>query len=150
MIPARLAFGIRPFGLAALALLTFVGVGAGQSGLEAEAARFAAAWEAGDYQALGRVMRSEGIRLQLRGEEHVSIKPKQAQAALKDFLDRYPARESEVKEVSATLGDPALGFAEISFQTGAPDIPDPVIFSLFVGFALESDTWRVTEIRVFY
>ncbi len=95
-------------------------------------------------------MRSEGIRLQLQGEEHVSIKPKQAQAALKDFLYRYPARESKVIEVSAAVGDPALGFAEISFQTGAPGLPDPVIFSLFVGYALENDTWRVTEIRVFY
>ena len=150
MSAAHLLFGWRPFGSALLALLALCGGGVDQPGLEAEAERFAAAWEAGDYQALGRVMRSEGIRLHLQDEEHVSIKPKQAQAALRAFMDRYQAGESEVTEVSTAVGDPALGFAEITFRTGAPGLLNPVIFFLFVGYALEDDTWRVTEIRVFY
>jgi hypothetical protein len=148
--PAHLLLGAEFFKSALLALSASFGPGPAQPALEGEVARFAAAWDAGDLQVLGKAMRAEGIGLHLQGEEHVSIKPKQAQAALRSFLDRYPGGESEVTKTSTAGGDPVLGFAEITWRTRAPGLPDPVIFSLFVGYALEGDTWRVTEIRVFY
>jgi hypothetical protein len=122
----------------------------GQQGLDEEAARFAARWSAGDSEALAQAMRSEGIRLTVLGEEHVAIQPKQAQAALRSLLGRYPRGQTTVTRVSAVGGDPSQGFAEIRWRTQASGVPDPVIFSIFVGYVLEEQGWRVTEIRVFY
>jgi hypothetical protein len=127
-----------------------LGSASGQQTLDEEAAWFAARWRAGDSQALSQTMQSEGIRLMLLGEEHVAIQPKQAQAALRSLMDRYSRGETAVTRASAVGGDPSQGFAEIRWRTRASGVPDPVIFSIFVGYALEAEGWRVTEIRVFY
>ena len=67
MIPLHLLGGTQILGPAILVLSTVFGSGASQPALEAEAARFAAAWQSGDVEALGRSMRDEGIRLHLQG-----------------------------------------------------------------------------------
>jgi hypothetical protein len=133
-----------------LAFCLIPGQASGQRTLDEEAAWFAARWRAGDSQALTQAMRSDRIRLTILGEEHVAIQPKQAQAALRSLLKRYPRGETAVTRVSPVGGDPSQGFAEIRWRTQASGVPDPVIFSIFVGYVLEDDGWRVTEIRVFY
>lgn len=119
-----------------------------QSVLEAEAGRFAQAWSAGDAQALGRSLNPGGIRLHLPGEEHMLIQPRQAQAALRSFLEKYAGGEARVTRVSPAGGDPGKGFAEVRWRARAQGIGEPVMFTVFVAFSLESEGWRVTEIRV--
>jgi hypothetical protein len=93
-------------------------------------------------------MNPSGIRLHLPGEEHMLIQPRQAQAALRSFLERYPGGEARVTRVSLAGGDPRKGFAEVRWRTRAQGIGEPVMFTLFVAFSLESEAWRVTEIRI--
>jgi hypothetical protein len=119
-----------------------------QAVLEVEASRFAQAWGAGDAVGLGRTLNSAGIRLHLPGEEHMLIQPRQAQAALRSFMERYPGGDARVTRVSLSGGDPRMGFAEIRWRARAQGVGDPSTFTLFVAFSLEGEVWRVTEIRV--
>ena len=121
-----------------------------QSALEVEAGRFARAWGAGDAQALGRSMNPAGIRLHLPGEEHMLIQPRQAQAALRTFMGRYPGGDARVTRVSLAGGDPRKGFAEIRWRTRAQGMGEPAMFTLFVAYSLEDESWLVTEIRVLF
>ncbi len=136
------------FAMAALAsLLIWAGP---QSVLEGEAVKFSDAWGGKEVQELGKMMAQDGIRLHLPGEEHHLISPRQAQAALGTFLERYPAGEPHVTRVTLAGGEPARGFAEIQWETGSPGVSEPVIFTLFVAYAQLSESWSVTEIRVLY
>ena len=121
-----------------------------QTPLEREAIRFAQAWEEEDTRLLGAIMARDGIRLHMPGEQHVLIRPRQAQAALQAFLDRYDGGETEVTRVSMAGGDSGKGFAEIQWRTGSPGVVEPVIFTVFVAYAFESESWVVTEIRVLF
>ena len=136
--------------LALLALAALLPGTAIQSMLEGEALRFAQAWEREDTRLLGEVMVEDGIRLHLPGEDHILIRPRQAQAALGAFLERHIGGEAQVTRVSLAGGDPEKGFAEIRWRTGSPGAADPTIFTLFVAYALENESWAVTEIRVLF
>lgn len=121
-----------------------------QPPLDGEAERFARAWAEGDTGYLGEVMAEEGIRLHLPGEEHLLIRPRQAQAALAGFLRRYSGGDARLARVSLAGRDPAKGYGEIQWRTGSPGVAEPVIFTLFVAFAFENESWTVTEIRVLF
>ena len=123
---------------------------ASQSVLEGEANRFAEAWTTKDASLLGELMAQEGIKLHLPEEEHLLIRPRQAQAALQGFLGRYLEGEARVTRVSPAGGEAGKGFAEIHWRTGSPGLTDPVIFTLFVGYAYVDEGWVVTEIRVLF
>lgn len=120
-----------------------------RSALEAEARRFAQAWSNGDVQTLAGAFHPKGIRLNLPDEAHMRIQPRQAQAAIRSFLQRHPGGDARVTRVSLAGGDPHKGFAEIRWRARAQGIGEPVLFTIFVAFSLESGGWRVTEIRVF-
>ena len=121
-----------------------------QSALEQSAAQFARAWAQKDAGQLARLADPGGIRLHLPGEDHLMIRPRQAQAALQNFLGRYAGGEVEVTRVSLTSGDPGEGFAELRWTTGSPEVSEPVIFTLFAAYALRAEAWVVTEIRVLF
>ena len=121
-----------------------------QTALEGEALRFAQAWEREDTRLLREFMVETGIRLHLPGEEHVLIKPRQAQAALDAFLEGYSGGEAQLSRASLAEGNSERGFAEIRWQTGSPGVTEPVMFTLFVAFAFEDEAWAVTEIRVLF
>lgn len=89
-----------------------------------------------------------GIRLHLPDEEHLLIRPRQAQAALEEFLNRYAAGEALLPRVSLAGDDGQMGFAEIRWQTTSPGLSEAVTFTVFLGYALKDERWTVTEIRV--
>lgn len=123
--------------------------GAGpQPALEPVALRFAEAWQAADGQALGGMLRSSGIHMDLRRERHVSIQPRQAQAALREFLHGFSRGEAQVVQAAPAGGDPRKGFADIRWRTQSLGGGVEVTFTVFVAFALEGEGWRVTEVRV--
>jgi hypothetical protein len=95
-------------------------------------------------------MASEGIRLHLPEEEHVRIRPRQARAALEAFLGGYGSGEARVARASLAGGSQDKGFAEVLWTTRSPGLPEPVMFTLFVGYSFANDGWTVTEIRVLF
>jgi hypothetical protein len=121
-----------------------------QPPLDAEAARFAEAWTAADTEFLSGIMGAEGIRLHLPEEEHVLIKPRQARAALDSFLELHGPGVARVTRASLAGGSSDKGFAEVLWTTRSPGLPEPVMFTLFVGYSFENDRWTVTEIRVLF
>jgi hypothetical protein len=134
-----------------VALLLVVGQPPGvQSIPGAEAGRFARAWAEKNTGELRGLMAEGGIRLHLPGEEHPRIQPRQAEAALSAFLERYRDGDVETTRVSLAGGDADKGFAEIRWRTASPTLTEPVIFTLFVAFAAVDERWRVTEIRVLF
>jgi len=136
------------FALLALGLLLPVTLP--QSMLEGEALSFLQAWESEDTRLLGDFMAPEGIRLQLPGEEHLLIQPRQAQAALSAFLRHYSGGEAQISRVSLAGGGSEKGSAEILWKTGSPEVAEPVTFTLFLAYAFENERWLVTEIRVLF
>ena len=128
----------------------FEGAPSPQPALEVEAASFAEAWSGKDTRFLSGLMAEEGIRLNLPGEEHILIRPRQARAALDAFLDRHGSGEARVTRASMAGGSLDKGFAEIRWSTSSPGLPEPIIFTLFVGYSFENDRWTVTEIRVLF
>ena len=121
-----------------------------QGALEGEALAFARAWERGETRFLEGVMAENGIRLNLPGEQHILIRPRQARAALELFFKGYLGGEAEITRVSLAGGDPEKGFAEIQWRTGSPEVAEPVVFTLFLAYAFENEAWAVTEIRVLF
>jgi hypothetical protein len=116
--------------------------------LEDAAVRFVRAWADGEGKTLEGMMREAGVRIHLLGEDHRSISPRQARAALEDFMKRYPQEELRLTRTARAEGDPNLGLAELRLSPRAPQGGGPVIFTLFVGFALEGGEWVVTEVRI--
>lgn len=121
-----------------------------QSVLREEATRFATAWSGKDTGGLARVLSSGGIRLHLPGEDHLILPPRQAEAALGAFLERYEGGEAVVNRVSPSGAGADRGFAEIRWRTGSPRVSEPVDFTVFVGYAFRNGGWHVTEIRVLF
>ncbi len=119
-----------------------------QPALQEEARRFGRAWAQQDGAVLEAMMRREGIRLHLLGEEHGSVPPRQARAALLDLMEGFPGGEPTVVRASASQGDARKGFADLRVVSRAPGAAGPIILTVFVGFALEGGAWVVTEVRV--
>jgi hypothetical protein len=119
-----------------------------QSSLEEEAVAFARVWTEKDGSGLRERISPAGIRLHLPHEEHLLIRPRQAQAALEEFLNRYAAGEALISRVSLAGRDGRTGFAEIRWHTMTPGLSEAVIFTVFLGYTLTEDRWTVTEIRV--
>lgn len=119
-----------------------------QNTLDEEAAAFARAWTEKNGAELRTRMVETGIRLHLPDEEHLLIRPRQAQAALEEFLNRYAGGEALLPRVSLAGDDGQEGFAEISWQTTSPGLSEAVTFTVFLGYALNDERWTVTEIRV--
>jgi hypothetical protein len=120
----------------------------GQRDLEGEALRFARAWVAGDVRSLEGMLQSGGIRLHVQGDLYPAVDIHRAGVALRALLERYPGGELDLRRVSQGSGAAARGFAELQWRTRVPGSGESVIFTLFVAYALESGSWRVTEIRV--
>lgn len=144
MIILMLALGI---GVSGLPLELPLGLSA-QNTLEEEAALFARAWTEKDAAELRARMVPTGIRLHLPDEEHLLIRPRQAQAALEEFLKGYADGEVLLSRVSTTGDEGQRGFAEIRWQTTSPGLSEAVTFTVFLGFSLNDERWTVTEIRV--
>lgn len=121
-----------------------------QSALDLEAESFARAWVDRDARTLGESMTGEGIRLHLPGEEHRLIRPRQAQAALVSFLEKYEKGEAQVTKVSMASGGSEKAYVEIRWRTGSPGVTEPVIFTVFVAYALGEEGWSVIEIRILF
>lgn len=119
-----------------------------QEGLEEAARDFSRLWEAGTVGEIGKIMVPGGIRFHLQDQAHASLPPRQAVAALKDFLNRHRGLELAVARVSEAGGEPPRGFAELVWRAVAAGTSEPIRYVVYIGFVLDQGSWRVFEVRV--
>lgn len=136
--------------VALLAMALLVSGAGPQTGPRDQAEAFARAWVERDGGALRGAMATGGILLHLPGEEHALLRPRQAEAALMTFLERYAPGRTELTRLSPAGEDQDQAFAEIMWETGSTGITEPVIFTLFLAYSLGDEGWTVTEIRVLF
>ena len=117
-----------------------------QPSLAGVAAAVAGYWSQRDADGLARVLSSGGVALYLLDESHPAAGVRQARAALSDLLDR--GGRAQVTRAEQLGGAPPRGFAELGWEVTAPGSPAALRYVIFVGFVLEDDAWRISEIRV--
>jgi len=113
------------------------------AGVAATAARY---WSQRDADGLARVLSPGGVALHLLDESHPTAGVRQARAALSDLLGR--GGRARVTRTEQLGGAPRRGFAELGWEVTAPGAPSALRYVIFLGFVLEDDAWRISEIRV--
>jgi hypothetical protein len=136
---------VIPLSLLVLALLQAAPL---QGELEGEAVRFGEAWAGGDLESLESMLSLDGIRLDLQGAVYPSVPAARALGALRSFLGRYPGGEVSLTRVSRASGESSKGYAEFRWRTLVAGTGEAVIFTLFVAYSSDDQTWTVTEIRI--
>ena len=110
------------------------------------AAAVAGYWSQRDADGLARVLSPGGVALHLFDESHPAAGVRQARAALSDLLGRGGgARVTRAEDLG---GAPRRGLAELGWEVTAPGSPAALRYVIFLGFVVEGEAWRISEIRV--
>lgn len=120
-----------------------------QASLEDTAGRFAGLWSSADIGRIGDLLVPDGIRLHLGEVGHHDLAPRQALAALRDFLRAHRSNGARMDRVSEVGGQPPRGFAEITWEAVAQGTTEMLRYTVYVGFILEDESWHISELRVF-
>ena len=113
------------------------------AGVAASAAR---SWSQHDAAGIARFLSPGGVALHLLDESHPAAGVRQARAALSDLLGR--GGRAQVTRTEQLGGAPQRGFAELGWEVTAPGAPSSLRYVIFLGFVLEDEAWRISEIRV--
>lgn len=119
-----------------------------QPTLENAAAAFARLWARSDAEGVTAELAVEGLRLHLGPDREGLVGPRQARAALRDFLEPLRTTELDVERVYEAGGQPARGFVELHWTAVVSGTDDVVRYTLFAGFVREEGAWRLAEIRI--
>ena len=133
--------------LAVLALLVPADAPGQSMTVEEAAERLAAAWGAGDLDAVMELAVDGSIRLDLGVREHPTLSPRQARAALGALMDERGRGPAEIRRARVLGGEPARAFVELSWRPRREGGREVVPHTVFLGLELR-DGWRVSEIRV--
>ena len=109
----------------------------------AAAARY---WSQRDADGIARVLSPSGVALHLLDESHTAAGVRQARAAISDLLGR--GGRAQVTRAEQLGGVPRRGFAELGWEVTAPGSPAALRYVIFLGFVLEDEAWKISEIRV--
>jgi hypothetical protein len=120
--------------------------GGQQPSLASVAATAAGYWSQRDADGLARVLSPGGVALHLLDESHPAAGVSQARTALSDLLGR--GGRAQVTRAEQLVGSPPRGFAELGWEVMAPGSPAALRYVILLGFVLEDDAWRISEIRV--
>ena len=143
----RAAFLLMSFVLPCAGAERPVPSGDGQQPSLADVAGAAARyWSQRDADGLARVMSSSGVALHLLDESRPAAGVRQARAALSDLLGR--GGRARVTRAEQLGGVPQRGFAELGWEVTAPGAPSALRYVIFLGFVLEDESWKISEIRV--
>lgn len=142
---------VRRWMAARAGLTFFLGLGAATpvagQGVTAAADRFQASWAREDAGALEAMMAS-AVRLDVEGEAHLGVSPRQASATLSRLFDRYaPAVPDIVRHREAEAGS-QRGFAEFRWSPLTVQTDEPAPYVIFVVFRSEGPELRIAELRV--
>ena len=119
-----------------------------QASLEGAATNLARMWERGSTDLFPQVLVANGIRLQVRGEDHVSLSRRQAVAVLRDYLGTHRTESTRLERVAEVGGSPLHGYAELRWAVVHQGASQLVEHSVYVGFVREDEVWRVFEVRI--
>lgn len=115
--------------------------------LDQAVARLVRAWGAGDAGALETLL-APSVHLDLDGEEHLGVSPRQVSASLERLFRRFRPREPVVSRSGDLERARDRGFAELSWSPSGAGETGPVTHLLFVGFRRLPEGWRITELRI--
>lgn len=116
--------------------------------LRAAAERVASRWSASDVARLGDLLLPRGIGVHVPGAGREMLDPRKAIAALEELLGRLRTTGVRVARVHRTAGGGDRGSAELRWEAVAPGTSEILRHTVFVGFTLDDDRWRIYEIRV--
>lgn len=116
--------------------------------LRAAAERVASGWSGSEVARLGDLLLPRGIGVHVPGAGREMLDPRKAIAALEELLGRLRTTDVHVVRVHRTAGAGDRGSAELRWEARAPGTSEVLRHTVFVGFTLDDDRWRVYEIRV--
>lgn len=116
--------------------------------LEGAAVEFARGWAESSSGSLLALMAPEGIRLQLEGAGRSGLSPRQAVAAVGEFLRPYRRGGTVVSRAAVLDSSPDRGFAELLWSAMAVGTADTAPNTVFVGLIRLDGAWKVDEIRL--
>lgn len=119
-----------------------------QASLEGAATNLARLWERGSTDLFGQVLVASGIRLRVRGEDHLSLSRRQAVAVLRGYLGGHRTESTRLERVAEVGGSPLQGYAELRWTVMHEGASQVVEHGVYVGFVREDEVWRVFEVRV--
>lgn len=119
-----------------------------QASLEGAATNLARMWERGSTDIFGQVLVASGIRLRVRGEDHLSLSRRQAVAVLRDYLGGHRTESTRLARVAEVGGSPLQGYAELRWTVVHEGASQLVEHGVYVGFVREDEAWRVFEVRI--
>ncbi|TVP54052.1 MAG: hypothetical protein EA351_14055 [Gemmatimonadales bacterium] len=112
------------------------------------AQEFARLWAAGQAESLGPLLARDGIRLHLDGPARSATPPRQAMAAVRDFLRGFEERTAQVTRAAVAGGTEDRGFVELAWSARRTGTSQWVEYTLFLSMARLDGHWRVEEIRL--
>ena len=121
---------------------------ASQASLEGAATNLARMWERGSTDLFPQVLVASGIRLQVSGEDHISLSRRQAVAVLRDYLETHRTESTRLERVAEVGGSPLHGYAELRWAAVHEGASQLTEHSVYIGFVREDEVWRVFEVRV--
>lgn len=109
---------------------------------------FLSAWQNQDGSRLEAALQSSGVSLRMGPESHGPVQPRQAAAALRQYMEDRSPGEFQVRRVSSAGGEPERGFAEVEWTTVVRGTTEPVGYTVFVGMERSVRGWAVQEVRI--
>jgi hypothetical protein len=116
-------------------------------GVSAAAGRFQASWGQEDARALEAMM-APAVRLDVEGEAHLGVPPRQAAATLSRLFDRYAPAAPEIVRHREPEAGSERGFAEFRWSPLTAQTAEPSPYVIFVVFRSEGPELRIAELRV--
>lgn len=116
-------------------------------GLATLAERFQSSWAGEDVGSLQGLM-GPAVGLDVEGEAHLGVPPRQAAATLDRLFDRYAPASLEMVRHREPEAAGSGGFAEFRWRPLTRDTAEPVPYVIFVSFRSVGSELRIAELRV--
>lgn len=116
-------------------------------GLATLAERFQSSWAGEDVGSLQGLM-GPAVGLDVEGEAHLGVPPRQAAATLDRLFDRYAPASPEIVRHREPEEGGSGGFAEFRWRPLTQDTAEPVPYVIFVSFRPVGSELRIAELRV--
>ena len=111
------------------------------------ARRFQGSWGSQDVDAL-RTLMGPAVGLDVEGEAHLGVPPRQAAATLGRLFQRYAPSEPDLVRHREPEAGAEGGFAEFRWRPLTVQTAEPVAYVIFVVFRPVGSELRITELRV--
>lgn len=140
---------LSPLAFALAAAIPYAAPVSGQDPeMESALQTFLTAWQDQDGSRLESALQSSGVTLRMGPESHGPVQPRQAAAALRQYMEDRSPGEFRIRRMSSAGGEPERGFAEVEWSTVVRGTTEPVGYTVFVGMERSDRGWAVQEVRI--